>query len=689
MKRFIKKRELRKTFNRLPDDPDEQDQDPRNSKNCDPRMKLVSSIPTQTATASRWKDRREASERESSYSTMVSTQSSKSTNILADAPKRFVETENKSTPSTPRTKEKEQTSNIGPTHSTDRGSSHSHSMKKSPRTKSNPPAVSPNIPKPWPAGIPRLSEGLSPFTYPTEERSSFRSQSQSSCSGSSCSSFDPSDVVTNDSFLSKWQVQDARLNPIPPLHPPIPPCCMVYVGDTSATPSMVAYRISECLRKRSIVVEYDSETVTPTATCLNQEGVLFVINLYRGGNRHNSGSVSLSEDSRRNGVAKVDFSHGIIVECMRIRGDVISFHRDCRAILSCARGDSDGLDDLRSSKVALLHSPLGFGSQKARARQAVGRVVYEGQDPIELEKDEIPRLLDVWTLNRFSSDEAIVAKNVQAKTMDVAFQALGNALRNLDLDGLDSKLWGMESLVMLTDVPSCGIERAYLASLTVLGLPSHRWGEISVTGKTATRTFHILSRIHDKVLSFAKGKTTPQVTTPTHLLAESDQHDNNDYEKDKADSDDMEQDCGVVNEYNIHLRRSALHVLSNALENVICHCDDFPLLPRPSCDDMTTIEFLEKLGEDLLGASRPPMMSLGSAHESTYAAKILRLISSYSNRGYTLVNEGVVGNPSRSINDLLDRARIAGSICHRSLELEAQMAQSSLDGFDLDLSATA
>jgi hypothetical protein len=183
-------------------------------------------------------------------------------------------------------------------------------------------------------------------------------------------------------------------------------------------------------------------------------------------------------------------------------------------------------------------------------------------------------------------------------------------------------------------------------------------------------------------------------TSPTHLLAESDNyhgfhnHGNDDMDED-TNSNDIQQEYAIAKDYNVHLRRNALHTLANGLDNIIRYCDDFPLLPRPPCDDVTTVEFLEKLGEDLAGATRPPMTSLGSAHESCYAAKILRLISSYSNRGYTLVTEGLVGDPSRSINDLLDRARITGSVCHHSLELEAQLAQSAIEGYDLDLSATA
>ncbi len=57
-----------------------------------------------------------------------------------------------------------------------------------------------------------------------------------------------------------WLVQDNSLKRIPQGYPPLNPRCTTYVGD--APPSIVAVRIAECLRKRSISVEYDEETVS-------------------------------------------------------------------------------------------------------------------------------------------------------------------------------------------------------------------------------------------------------------------------------------------------------------------------------------------------------------------------------------------------------------------------------------------
>jgi hypothetical protein len=58
---------------------------------------------------------------------------------------------------------------------------------------------------------------------------------------------------------ARWTVSDTSLRPVPPFYPPLNPWCTVFVGD--AMPSVVAVRISECLRKRSIAVEFDEESV--------------------------------------------------------------------------------------------------------------------------------------------------------------------------------------------------------------------------------------------------------------------------------------------------------------------------------------------------------------------------------------------------------------------------------------------
>ena len=438
-----------------------------------------------------------------------------------------------------------------------------------------------------------------------------------------------------------------------------------------------------------MAVEFDSDAATPTATCLNESGVLFVICLYRGGkgeeikkqdmsqNRilslgntsngsrgeilnhslhsrsaENSGSMSTSVTT-----SQPDFSHGVIVECSRIRGDVVSFHRDCRAILSSARGDSDGLNDRRSKKVALLNSPIGFNSKRGRSKKSFG--MLNSDDIRNMEEDRIPRLIDVRGLNRIGSGK-------REENTSNTFKALGNALNLLEKDRLDARLLGMESLVMLTEKRSSGLIGAYLSSLSVLGSPniSRRWDDVKTPEEE--KNIRALSRLHEMVRSVVVGNFSQGLRQP-HMMAE-------------EDVESVEEEFDIVAEFNTKLRRCALQVLTNAMCNVANHHDDFPLLPKPSCDAFMTAEFLEVISDDLSGAARPPMATLGSAHEATFAARILHLLASYSTEGFYFVHGAVVGDPPRSLNGLLDRARMAGSACHRAMELESQLAQSAIGG---------
>ena len=57
-----------------------------------------------------------------------------------------------------------------------------------------------------------------------------------------------------------WTVADTQLRPIPPFYPPLNPRCSAFILDSP--PSVVASRISDCLKKRSISVQYDDEMVS-------------------------------------------------------------------------------------------------------------------------------------------------------------------------------------------------------------------------------------------------------------------------------------------------------------------------------------------------------------------------------------------------------------------------------------------
>jgi hypothetical protein len=162
------------------------------------------------------------------------------------------------------------------------------------------------------------------------------------------------------------------------------------------------------LRKRSIAVEFDDESVT--ATCMTMDRVHFSVNLYRG-------------DRRAPDETGPDFSHGVIVECLRVRGDTMSFHHNCRAILKAALGQSDGVDRRK------LRSPM-----------------------------EVPSELTRPCLKRPRTD------TISGLT------GLEDALSLLKKDRICAQRLGLESLVMLTDENTSGKELAVYSSLAVLGL---------------------------------------------------------------------------------------------------------------------------------------------------------------------------------------------------------------------------
>lgn len=563
------------------------------------------------------------------------------------------------------------------------------------------------------------------FSYTSKRRNSGQSFSHSLTNHQS-------HHLAQNSAKSKWNVQDSNLKPIPPMHPPMPPTCTAFVD---ASPSMVAARIDACIKKRSLIVEYDEDAAQ--ATAFTVERGCFVIQLYRGGklsrakrsilksskggflnatasansnvHSHSRNLSNLSDIFLRDSVELVsprstisamsgtsgasvnanastvsqgqsttqsnlsnssqaidpDFSHGVIVECMRVRGEVIPFHRHCRAILSAARGDSDGMDDLRSNKVALLHPPYGFGCKKSRAsrKMAVGPLSMKAVHSFK--QDEVPNLIQLG--NSAKLRNATSSPHMNPATAST-FVTLENIMDLLEKDRLDANVLGIKSLVLLTDQGSSGKEAAYLASLSVLDSSKESIGH-SVNGRQPPRT---LFRLHEKIKNFAFGR----FTAPKRFVSlDDDSDDEFCIITDNVTSQDAEH---IVAEYNTKLRSCAMQVLTNALNNVLYHSEEFPLLPKPSCEEFMTNEFLEKIAEDLLGATRPPMASLGSANEATFAAKFIHLIAAYSERGFFFTNGAMVGSPPRPIYGLIERAHRAGSMCHRALEIESQVALTAL-----------
>lgn len=91
-----------------------------------------------------------------------------------------------------------------------------------------------------------------------------------------------------------------------------------------ATPGLVAARVSDFLRERSIQATYDSDKAK--VKCVTTDGVDFRIRLYRGRNH---------------------YSHGIIVEVQRRFGFSIHFHGETQAVLDAAQGKTPAPSPVR------------------------------------------------------------------------------------------------------------------------------------------------------------------------------------------------------------------------------------------------------------------------------------------------------------------------------------------------------
>lgn len=246
-------------------------------------------------------------------------------------------------------------------------------------------------------------------------------------------------------LATPWNVNDNSLRPVPIFYPPLDSRCTAIITDSS--PSAVAFRISDCLKKRSISVEYDEETII--ASCMTIDRVHFNINLYRGNRRKKTSDFS------------PDLAHAIIVEIVRVRGSSISFHPHNRAILNAAMGQSSGEDERR---------------------------------PIHTGPCEFPRFL--------SDGQGPQAKRRAHTAINSLPLALERALSLLKKDRIDVQVLGMESLVSLTDSFSSGMELALLSSMAVLGAP--------ITGEDADTEAIVREEIHEYLVQLLQKRALPE-----------------------------------------------------------------------------------------------------------------------------------------------------------------------------------
>lgn len=462
---------------------------------------------------------------------------------------------------------------------------------------------------------------------------------------------------------TNWAVQDNKLKSRPPFYPPVNPYTTVYIGD--ASPSTVAVRIAECLRKNNVIVEYDDEAATAHAYTCDQ--VLMDISLFRG-IKGTSTSVS------RGGT--VDLSHGVMVECIRIQGDTIPFHRTCHGIFASARGDSDGLDQERRKHGCFQDSPLGR-CPMTQLVQVSTTMTGDGNV-----RNTSPRFYHFQPNFVESKQETTSTLSSSSKAIFTAAGALHKALSLLEKDRYDAQMLGLQLLVMLTDTFSSRLPVAIHCSICVLG------GPLLQDGKSKIQVDHSsLQRIHDWIVallikreefagtsSFSTTSITPSFSTKFMKSS---------MKKSLEDTTAAAAASTAPTEWSmehyVSLRILALRVLVNALSVWVTQKDMISNHQYYSSqkqyttlrlDPFWTDEFLVSFIQDIRGAGRPPFTYLGSSNEAALSIRFLRLLALHSKVAKLHLIQAL---RTLGMQEVLDRAFVIGMSTHRSLEEECTL----------------
>jgi hypothetical protein len=446
---------------------------------------------------------------------------------------------------------------------------------------------------------------------------------------------------------------------------------------------VVAVRVSEALKLRGVSVEYDEEAVT--ATCMTVDRCHFVAHLWRGKSRPSG--MDSSTGSLMHTVSSITSLDGVLVECIRVRGSVLTFHRTVQAVLQAAKSHDSGRDVRPARQLA----PTEWGRLSPS-------VLASTATPLT------PPTKSATTLS------------------NAALEALEHALHLLRKDRLQPQILGMESLVALTDPETSGIDTAMYAALAILGAP--------VTEGLRTDAAYFLTEIHQLwimqvlVERVVPGEATADQATattatatatpvdvsfsfsscPTSLLGGDSHKANNDNNNNKTNTstpnannaNDTTSSATEMEERTVShgslgdehhggmIRALALRALSNAL--TILDREQPTILSSVlsvQCPHLTAPPLLRTLVEDMQGAHRPPAVVAGtrlaSQHEAVLAIRCLRLLGTHSDKAKQYI---VLSSSSFKDNDDVDDGRLAllkkakeiGSSTHQVLAEEAELA---------------
>lgn len=392
-----------------------------------------------------------------------------------------------------------------------------------------------------------------------------------------------------------WAVKDHSLKHIPKYYPPMDPNCTTFVPGTTA--SVVAFRIAECLRQHSVAVEYDNESIT--ANVMTVDKCHFEIQLWKG-----------------KVTPTIDFSHGVVVECLRRSGNTISFHQVCSAILQAARGESSGADVRKPHQTNAMEYP--------RMPSSIARPTLARKPPTVA-----------------STSSPISPRDTLERVREL-----------LRKDRLECQQLAMERLIQLTTPSVCGYSHAVATSKILL---SESW------------LYPYIMMEQDATEEAEETRSTFALPKPTLKRSLSPRLTNDNF-------------CQNEMEHETHLRASALRVLFNALTNVVDPQNEdaqflINLLQSSNCP-LSEARLLETLAEDLQGASRPPSVvkascQLASIHEAALAVGCLRILAENAPALKEFWN-------SEHMLERLQVARSCGRSTHTFLQAQTDLVHYSL-----------
>ena len=446
-----------------------------------------------------------------------------------------------------------------------------------------------------------------------------------------------------------WKVSDTGVPAIPPFFPmPLNPRLCAYVAD--ASPSVVAVRIAEAIRRQSIAVEYDEETVT--ATCMTVDHCRFVIHLWKARAPCRNATAVMSATSASTDdtdLSKLESEPCLLVEFRRVAGDTMSFHYAVSALKKAVKSHGTGQDFRKPQQT----SPMEFPRFMAA---------------LNTEKPTTP-----------SPDPSHPSRK--------AIKGLEHALGLLRKDRLDAQLRGMEELLGLSDMITSGLEIAFTACLAVVGAPIRAPDGATNSDDfvSAAQSLHqnwIYRLLVDRELPDEAGDGPPpppvdddaEENRPglAFLCGFGGEHDVSNV--DDRQIEQMREDrVRMGDEYHGgKMRYMALRTLANALVLLSTYNPTILYTTLSTHGGaMMSEELFQSLLHDAAGASRPPGVVAGtrlaSPHEAAIAIRCIRLLG----QAHPRAKQRLIKHKNHALEQL-EKCYFIGQAVHEILEYEAK-----------------